>query len=233
MTRLLFLSTLLFLSCYNISTLSLVVLIAICSGGAGGETSEVWTPDIELWNLEEGLRESFDDAYAIVSYDGSVWWSRPGHLRPACKFYGLREFPFDKLSCAIEFGSWVYSGKYMRLVKGGGTGYSIGGSETAGESFNEFSFVEENAIDCKEVVYPPYPASPEEDWPGELGHVYTMMCVCVCCSSIICGLILFSQCSFEILPFDLPFTMQCCCTILQLNDHGNHMLGDILQYKYC
>ena len=76
----------------------------IGDGGSGGETSEIWTPDLELWNLDEGLRESFDDAYALVSNDGKVYWSRPGHLRPACKFGGLVNFPFDMLSCTMEFG---------------------------------------------------------------------------------------------------------------------------------
>ncbi len=123
--------------------------------------------DIELWNLDEGLKSSFDDAYAIVSNDGSIYWSRPGHLRPACKFYGLDNFPFDKLTCTMEFGSWAYSGKYLRPVKGGGGGYTIGGSETAGESYNEFSFIEEDPVVCTEHIYPPYPSSPEEDWPGE------------------------------------------------------------------
>ena len=139
----------------------------IGDGSAGGETSEIWTPDIELWNLETGLSDTLDDAYAIVSYDGSIFWSRPGHLKPTCKFYGLSNFPFDELTCMMEFGSWVYSGKYMRLVKGGsdGDGFSVGGSDTAGSSYNEFSFAKEDPITCFEHVYPPYPASPEEDWP--------------------------------------------------------------------
>ncbi|KAL7441043.1 hypothetical protein ACHAXM_008277 [Skeletonema potamos] len=70
----------------------------IGDGGAGGETSEIWTPDIELGNLQSGLSETLDDSNAVVSYDGSVYWSRPGHLRPTCKFYGLNNFPFDELT---------------------------------------------------------------------------------------------------------------------------------------
>ena len=110
----------------------------IDGGGAGGETSEIWTPDIELWNLDEGLSKSLEDAYAVVKYDGSVYWSRPGHLRPACKYSGLEKFPFDQLACTIELGSWAYTGRYMTLVKGGThqSGFTIGGSETAGESYN-------------------------------------------------------------------------------------------------
>ena len=91
----------------------------ISDGSAGGEMSEIWTPDIELWNLDEGLHDSLEDAYAVVSYDGSVYWNRPGHLRPACKYRGLERFPFDKLECTIELGSWSYSGMYLTLAKGG------------------------------------------------------------------------------------------------------------------
>ena len=49
-------------------------------GGNGGETSEIWTPDVELWNLDVGLKGSFEDGYARVSNDGLVYWSRPGKL---------------------------------------------------------------------------------------------------------------------------------------------------------
>ena len=84
-------------------------------GGTGGETSEIWTPDVELWNLETGLKGSLEDAYARISSDGQVWRGRPGHLRPACKFAGLDSFPFDRLSCATEFGSWTLAGKYIDM----------------------------------------------------------------------------------------------------------------------
>ena len=110
----------------------------IDGGNGAGEMSEIWTPDIELWNLDSGLAKTLEDAYAVVKYDGTVFWSRPGHLRPACRYEGLELFPFDELSCTIELGSWSYSGKYVTLAKGGddGAGFSIGGSQTAGESYN-------------------------------------------------------------------------------------------------
>lgn len=116
--------------------------------------------DIMLWNLDEDPQTSTSNTYAVVSNDGSVYWSRPGHLRPACKFVGLDMFPFDRLTCAMEFGSWGYSGKYLRLIPGQGSGFSIGGSKTAGESYNEFSFAEEDPVTCESHVYPPYPALP-------------------------------------------------------------------------
>ena len=34
--------------------------------------SEIWTPDIELWNLKEGLSQSLEDACGVVGtiFDG-------------------------------------------------------------------------------------------------------------------------------------------------------------------
>jgi len=109
-------------------------------GGSAGEMSEIWTPDLQLWNMEMGLEDSLSDTYASVSSDGRVFWSRPGHLIPACRFSGLEHFPFDTLSCTMEFGSWSYSGLYVRPIKMDGVGYSIGGSETAGQSYAEIRF---------------------------------------------------------------------------------------------
>ena len=74
------------------------------------------------------------DTHAQVTHDGEIYWSRPGHLRPACKFKGLESYPFDTLKCTLEFGSWVHSGLYLRPTVMDG-GYAIGGSETAGEAF--------------------------------------------------------------------------------------------------
>jgi hypothetical protein len=67
----------------------------------------------------------------------------------------------------MEFGSWAYSGLYLRPIKMG-EGYTIGGSATAGESYAEFSLV---SVACEEHLYPPYPTAPEEDWPVLFYHV--------------------------------------------------------------
>jgi len=136
--------------------------------GSAGEMSEIWTPDLELWNMQAPLAESLADAHASVTSDGTVFWSRPGHVKAVCKFEGLERFPFDTLDCTMELGSWAYSGLYLRPTKMDGVGYSIGGSETAGEAFAEFSLL---SVECEEHVYPPYPAAPLEDWPVLMYHV--------------------------------------------------------------
>jgi len=132
------------------------------SGAAMMETSEIWVPDIELWNQKQSIQTSFSNSYANVSPDGLVFWSRPGHLNPVCKFKGLHHFPFDKLSCIIELGSWSHSGKYLRPTLYDGTGYSVGGSDTAGEAFSEFRLTN---VTAEVKVYPPYPVDPQADWP--------------------------------------------------------------------
>jgi len=136
--------------------------------GPGGETSEIWTPDLELWNMEESLSTSLTDAHAIVDPDGTVFWSRPGHIKPVCKFSGLDDFPFDSLQCTMEIGSWSYSGQYVRPVRANGVGYSLADSETAGEAFAEYTLVD---LSTEDHVYPPFPGSPDDDWPVVFYHV--------------------------------------------------------------
>jgi len=131
--------------------------------GAGmSETSEIWTPDIELWNQKDSIKTSFSDTFAAVDPDGKVFWSRPGHLVPVCKFAGLENFPFDNLACVIELGSWSYSGKFLRLEPFDGTGFSVGGSDTSGEAFSEFRL---DNVTAELIIYPPYPSDPLADWP--------------------------------------------------------------------
>jgi hypothetical protein len=50
-------------------------------GSGGNEASQIWTPDIYLWNQEEPMSTTLADTYAIVHYDGSVLWSRPGRIK--------------------------------------------------------------------------------------------------------------------------------------------------------
>jgi len=123
----------------------------IADGGGGGETSEIWTPDIQLWNLESELSDTLGDSYAAVSNDGSIYWTRPGHLRPSCKFYGLSNFPFDKLTCTMEFGSWAHSGKYMRLVMGGvdGVGFFFRGIGHGWIKFQRVCFCERRSYQLR------------------------------------------------------------------------------------
>ena len=88
---------------------------------AGAETAEIWTPDISAYNADVGLVFTLEPSLASVSSSGAVFYSRPGSLEIMCKFSGLVAFPFDKLSCAVEFGGWGLSGAQqgIDLLDGG------------------------------------------------------------------------------------------------------------------
>lgn len=158
--------------------------------GPGGEVSEIWTPDLHLWNAAEPLATSLANSHAIVNTsNGHVFWSRPGHLRPACKFTGLSDFPFDTLQCVMEIGSWGHSGLFLRPMRLDGDGYTMGGSQTAGEAYTEFKLVKIQVEEygkrrmgmdyycsrsykgtniillVSSTVYPPFIEAPNEDWP--------------------------------------------------------------------
>ena len=70
----------------------------------------------------------------------------------------------------MEFGSWAYSGLYLRPTKLN-EGFILGGSDTAGESYNEYSFAKNEPVSSTEKVYDPFVGAPEEDWPVLLYNV--------------------------------------------------------------
>lgn len=110
------------------------------------------------------MKDTLTNTYASVDSNGTVFWSRPGRLKSNCKYVGLQHFPFDELSCKIEFGSWAHSGNYVRPIKLSGTGWTSNSSLTSGSSFEEFKLLE-NKINVQNHAYPPYPGSPEDNWP--------------------------------------------------------------------
>ena len=72
------------------------------------------------------------------SSDGSVYYSRPGTYEVMCKFSGLVAFPFDTLSCALEFGGWALSGGHQGILLDG-AGYQFSNQEaTSGSSYQEY-----------------------------------------------------------------------------------------------
>lgn len=91
------------------------------------ENSRIWTPDIELYNSEEPIWQgSLPARLATVwaCWDqkpsrggcGKVFWSRPGLLKALCQFDGLLDFPYDVLSCELEFASWSLDGRVQDVL---------------------------------------------------------------------------------------------------------------------
>jgi hypothetical protein len=80
----------------------------------GIKPSNVWVPDIELLNAA-----SIPDLYTLeggmmLYSTGEIMWSRPGIFKFACQL-DLLEFPFDRQNCVMNFGSWIFSDKYLDI----------------------------------------------------------------------------------------------------------------------
>jgi nicotinic acetylcholine receptor len=131
------------------------------SNSVGDSGAELWVPDITAYNGYVGITETLDPMYAKVSSDGSVFYSRPGTLDVMCKFSGLVAFPFDKLSCSIEFGGWLLSGAYQGILLDGG-GYAFSSQEaTAGPSYTEYE-IRNVSVD---YFFYTYACCASEPWP--------------------------------------------------------------------
>ena len=80
----------------------------------GIKPSNVWVPDVELLNAA-----SIPDLYTLeggmmLYSSGEIMWSRPGIFKFACQL-DLLEFPFDRQNCVMNFGSWIFSDKYLDI----------------------------------------------------------------------------------------------------------------------
>ena len=133
----------------------------------GAETAEIWVPDLQAYNANSGMVMTLEPAAARVSYDGTVFFSRPGSLEVMCKFSGLVAFPFDQMKCVLEMGGWTYSGGHQGVNLMGG-GYSFSNQEaTAGSSYQENEIVN---VTARLVTYE-YPSAPSEPWPVVLYEI--------------------------------------------------------------
>ncbi|CAE7411474.1 acr-7 [Symbiodinium natans] len=123
------------------------------------ENTEIWLPDIQLYNANIGNEFSLETGLASATSDGLVFWSRPGLIDTLCKFSGLVAFPFDVLSCSMEWGGWSYSGGFQGIALSG-KGYSTATTEqTAGSSYQEYSIVGME-VGSNTVFYDAYPNEP-------------------------------------------------------------------------
>jgi len=80
------------------------------------EISQIWVPDLELYNQDESLSLSLAPKAARVDFKGDVFWSRVGNIRPICTLSGLRRHPFDSIECSFEIGGWARSGIYADYI---------------------------------------------------------------------------------------------------------------------
>lgn len=71
------------------------------------DNTDIWTPQIILYNraaTDESETESFK---ATVTYDGNVTWLVPKVTKSSCQI-SVEHFPLDEQMCKLTFGSWNY-----------------------------------------------------------------------------------------------------------------------------
>ena len=134
------------------------------------EDTQIWVPDITLYNSLTAMTESLDPQLATVSSSGQVFWSRPGSLEVLCKYSGLVAFPFDTLRCNFEIGGWAYGGfqqgveLYPRTATAGdplqGPGFVVERNQpTAGQAYSEH-FIEAASARVDTFTYDSYGSEP-------------------------------------------------------------------------
>merc|ERR1712136_683468 len=88
-----------------------------------------------------------------VTSDGGVYWSRPGRIHAMCSYKGLSRFPFDSLSCDLEFAGWNLDGDAQDITlrtSDGGVGFETRGL-TGSQTFQDYRITRVTAV--REVLY--------------------------------------------------------------------------------
>jgi len=127
---------------------------------ANPELSNIWTPDLEMYNQDLSIAQSFHSKDAIVFPDGSVFWSRVGNLQPLCAFSGLKRHPFDVLECAVDLGGWTRSGLFAN--------YTFADPPLSFDGKGRTTYQEYKLLSDKvrtKLVTNFYPCCPDEPWP--------------------------------------------------------------------
>nr|XP_054752683.1 neuronal acetylcholine receptor subunit alpha-10-like [Lytechinus pictus] len=88
--------------------------------------SDVWTPDISLYENAQKDFISIQETYILVSYNGSMDWYFPAFVTSVCPI-DITYFPYDVQECKISIGPWAYmkSMVHFQLSKQGDTTIDI------------------------------------------------------------------------------------------------------------
>lgn len=136
---------------------------SIVVSASNPETRRIWTPDFVISNARLPAAEMFEETDAMVTNDGTVYWSRPGVVELLCQYSGLVAFPFDELGCRVEISGWMLSAEHqgLELLDGG---ISIDTQEaSARTSYQELSITVSGS--AAEIVTYTYPCCPSAPWP--------------------------------------------------------------------
>lgn len=75
---------------------------------------KVWIPDLELYNAASKPKIYDNSDKLKIFSNGKVLWIRPTTYSFSCPL-DFHDFPFDKQSCTMTFGSWKYNADYLNL----------------------------------------------------------------------------------------------------------------------
>ncbi|CAH1801765.1 unnamed protein product [Owenia fusiformis] len=78
-------------------------------------STEIWLPDIVLYNNADGNYEVTLMTKATLYPQGRVKWEPPAIYKSSCEI-NVEFFPFDEQICKMKFGSWTYDGYQVDLV---------------------------------------------------------------------------------------------------------------------
>lgn len=125
------------------------------------EITQIWVPDLELYNQAEAL-SNLADKDVIVYPDGSVFWSRIGNLGALCAFSGIIKHPFDVIECTMDFSGWARSGKFAdyRLMDPPVMYQETG---TGKSTYQEYAILKGKERATRNNFF--YPCCPDEAWP--------------------------------------------------------------------
>jgi len=71
------------------------------------DDTDIWTPQIILYNNADTDDSSLHSFKATVTYDGNVTWVVPMITKSSCQI-SVENFPLDEQMCKLTFGSWNY-----------------------------------------------------------------------------------------------------------------------------
>ncbi|CAF1412252.1 unnamed protein product [Rotaria sordida] len=77
--------------------------------------TQIWIPDIFLYNSIDDKFDTRAKVNAVVQYDGNILYVPPILFKSICPF-DIALFPFDTQYCTLKFGTWTYDDAGVNLT---------------------------------------------------------------------------------------------------------------------
>ncbi|CAH1237775.1 CHRNA3 [Branchiostoma lanceolatum] len=75
----------------------------------------IWVPDVLLYNNADGRFDVSSYTWAKVFFNGTVEWIPAGIYKSYC-FVDVTNFPFDRQTCKMKFGTWTYDYTLINMI---------------------------------------------------------------------------------------------------------------------